>query len=267
MKRNTGNLLPFLTRKAGTSAVFGVVCLLGLTRPSDPAFALEYDGGIAVISLHGFIEGRALSGSRALSWENGGFGKTPFGGRQSGENRAIGHVQTGAALQIRYGWDWSANVIVTASGRQYHTVDLQEVFLRYKPAPTGDIAIDARIGIMFPPVSLENDGIAWTSPFTLSPSAINAWIGDEVRGLGGELAASWRFNIANENLRLRADAGLFGYDDPAGALLAWRGWAVHDQTAGVFERHQLPPIRTLRPGGNIAQQAPWVEPFHELGTL
>ena len=43
-----------------------------------------------------------------------------------------------------------------------------------------------KAGAFFPAISLENDDLGWTSPYTLTPSAINSWIGEELRTIGSE---------------------------------------------------------------------------------
>ena len=43
-----------------------------------------------------------------------------------------------------------------------------------------------KAGAFFPTISLENDDLGWTSPYTLTPSAINSWIGEELRTIGSE---------------------------------------------------------------------------------
>lgn len=240
---------------------FAIACVRGLAVACFSQAARAADDPLSAISARGFVEGRVVVTSQGQSWDDGGLGKTRFG---SEDGRVLGRFQAGAMLQGKITWDWSAIVTFTANEQQYHTVDAQEAFLRYKPVPTGTTAFEAKVGIFIPPISLENTGVAWTSPYTLSPSALNAWVGDEIRGLGGELAVTRQTEIGDEPVKLRATLGIFGFDDPAGALLAWRGWAVHDRTAGVFERHPLSNLRSLQPGGTVPQQAPFVEPFHEL---
>lgn len=247
-------------RSASIAAALGILISTGV--PTD--VVARDDGDPAAITFRGYLEGRIVSTSSAVSWADGGLGKTRFGGTQADGARVLGRVEAAVKAQAKIGWDWTANVTATVSGQQYHLIDAQEAFLRYKPAPTGALALEAKVGVFIPPISLENTGIAWTSPFTLSPSALNAWVGDEIRSLGGEFSAARRVAFGDESIKVRATGGLFGFDDPAGALLAWRGWAVHDRTAGVLERHPLSPLRSLRPGGTVPQQAPWAEPFHEL---
>ncbi len=47
-------------------------------------------------------------------------------------------------------------------------------------------------GAFFPTISLENDDLGWASPYTLTPSAINSWIGDELRSIGSEATMRWK---------------------------------------------------------------------------
>jgi hypothetical protein len=59
-------------------------------------------------------------------------------------------------------------------------------------------------------------------------------------------------------------ASVFSHNDPAGTLLAWRGWALHDRQTAAFERLPLAPIATLAPGGSFPLQAPWTAPIREV---
>jgi len=64
-------------------------------------------------------------------------------------------------------------------------IDALETYLRYDDQK-GDIGWSVKAGAFFPTISLENDDLGWTSPYTLTPSAINSWIGDELRTIGSE---------------------------------------------------------------------------------
>lgn len=89
---------------------------------------------------------------------------------------------------------------------------------------------------MYPPVSLENDGPGWTTTRTITPSAINSWIGEEVKIGGVEVTARHRFG----NQELGFTMAAFGWNDTAGTLLAARGWALDDVLAGASGRFALP---------------------------
>jgi len=120
--------------------------------------------------------------------------------------------------------------------------------------------VHVKAGAFFPPVSLENTGLAWTSPFTITSSAINTWIGEEMRTFGVEAGVVHRFDEG----RISISGAVFGANDPAGVLLAWRGWTVSDREAGIFDRLPLAPLRVISAAGPIPQQAPWFELRHEI---
>ena len=91
---------------------------------------------------------------------------------------------------------------------------------------------------MWPPVSLEHEGADWHVKDSITPSAINSWIGEEVRPVAAEgtLAAT-----LGEH-KLRATAAIMAANDTAGTLLTFRGWALHDRTTLAFRRQPLPPL-------------------------
>src|SRR6185295_10665879 len=122
-------------------------------------------------------------------------------------------------------------------------VDLVEAYFKYRPVSTTPLRWSFKAGAFFPPISLENDGIGWTTPWTLTPSAINSWVGEELRTIGGETTAEWR----GQGYEIEATAALFGVNDPAGTLIAEHGWTFGDRPIGLFDRSRLPNA-TLRPG-------------------
>ena len=112
-------------------------------------------------------------------------------------------------------------------------------------------------GAFFPPISLENEGIGWTSIWTLTPSTINSWIGEELRTIGGEAMFEWR----EAAYQIEAVGGMYLSSDPAGIMLADRGWVFSDRPTGLFDRLRLPDAfaRTQR------RSVPYYsEPFLEI---
>lgn len=63
-------------------------------------------------------------------------------------------------------------------------IDIIAGYVFYRPALTTILHLDLRGGVFFPPVSLENPGPAWTTVYTITQSALNSWIGEEVRPTG-----------------------------------------------------------------------------------
>jgi hypothetical protein len=107
-----------------------------------------------------------------------------------------------------------------------------------------------KVGLFLPPTSFENVEARWTSPYTLTLSAINSWVGEEVRDLGTELRLVHR----TEHVRWTLAAGAVGGNDSSGTLLAWRGFALHDYLVGAGEVLPLPPLVGLGGGGGFSMQ-------------
>ena len=136
----------------------------------------------------------------------------------------------------------SANVSVAMQKGQENDVDLIEAFVNYLPQRTGKVGVSARVGLMWPEISLEHStGGAWSVVNTITPSTINAWVGEEVKVLGGE--ATLHTSLGEHELT--ATAGLFGYNDTSGTLLSFRGWALHDEKATAFGHFPLPPLNNF----------------------
>jgi hypothetical protein len=91
---------------------------------------------------------------------------------------------------------------------------------------------------MWPPVSQEHAGSNWTVEDTITPSAANSWIGEEVKVLALEGSIEHRFG----EHQVKLTAAAFRHDDMAGTLLAYRGWALHDFKATPDGDLPLPPL-------------------------
>ena len=100
----------------------------------------------------------------------------------------------------------------------------------------GRQALRLRIGAFVPPLSLEHPGPAWSTRYTLTPSAIGSWAGEDLRGIGAELA--WKRPIG-ERHEAGATAGIFSGNDQAGWVLLERGWALHDYQPDVHFSYDL----------------------------
>ncbi len=190
------------------------------------------------------------------SWTDGGFGKTRFDGKQG--DAAARPVLAEAALiwEPELRWDLRGTVVVAAQHGQDKAVDLVEAFIAYKPVPRGPTRFSARAGLYWPAVSLEHEGASWTVADMITPSAINSWIGEEVKLLGAELTATRELG----GNRLAATLGVFGFNDTAGTLLAFRGWALHDLKATAFGHQPLPKLNDFMQ----MAQAPATKPLIEL---
>ncbi len=168
------------------------------------------------------------------TWLEGGLSKTRFG-------RADGDVEGRLGELVGEGvWQIMPEVMALAWARydedQRDPLDLIEAYVRYRPVSTNEWRWSVKAGAFFPPVSLENEEIGWTSQWTLTPSAINTWVGEELRAIGAEGKLELRGSVDT----VEANVALFGWNDPAGVLIDVRGWALHDRPTGLFDRAREP---------------------------
>src|SRR6266550_1691918 len=185
-------------------------------------------------SANGFLDGGLVIPSHDKSWLKGGFGKLDNGGG-GGQSPAL--VSQGVA-DLRLTLDPSAFVFATvrAAPDQHAPFDVLEAYGRYQPISTRDWLWSIKLGAFFPPISLENESVGWTSPWTLTPSAINSWVGDELRTVGAETNLEWRY----ETGALGLTGAAYGFNDPTGTLMANRGWAFDSRPIGLFGEPRQP---------------------------
>lgn len=189
--------------------------------------------------LHGVIDLRAAAADGEPSFEDGGFGKAIYGGDGTGAFKGDADLAM-AALEWtpRFGWDWSAVVDVGHQPDEPHGFGLLQAYAVFKPTPRSATRFKARIGYFYPPISLENDARVWEPTDVITPSAIDSWIGEEVKVMGAEGSVSHAFGAGKATVT----GALFGYDDTAGTLMAFRGWAFDDRQAQLNGTFPLPPL-------------------------
>jgi hypothetical protein len=170
-------------------------------------------------------------------WIDEGLGKLRSGA--AGETRA--EPQLGNADLVwrpSLGWSLSATLVATLNGGDGTELGISQAYLSYKPLLGGPVRLSARAGLMWPPVSLEHEGADWNVRDTITPSAINSWIGEEVRPAAIEISADADLG----SHEISATGAVFAANDTAGALLTFRGWALHDRKTLAFRRQPLPPL-------------------------
>lgn len=191
------------------------------------------------------------------SWLQRGFGKLRSG--SDGDLRVRPELGN-ASLVWKPQFTWSVGAVFVGSvqGGQRSAAGLSQAYLTYRPMrSSSDLAFSARGGLMWPSVSLEHEGADWHVKDSITPSAINSWIGEEVRPLAAEGSVSAR--IADH--KFRATAAIFAANDTAGTLLTFRGWALHDRTTLAFRSQPLPPLGPL-----TGHQAPFTHPLIDLNS-
>lgn len=134
-------------------------------------------------------------------------------------------------------------------------MDLIEAFVTVKPLPSGRTRLSGRAGLYWPQISLEHSGPAWQVADMITPSAINSWVGEEVKVIGAEATLSQKIG----STQLSATGGIFGFNDTAGTLLAFRGWALHDLKATAFGHQKLPPLNAFMVDAQARRTRPLIE--------
>ncbi len=215
------------------------------------------------VDLFGFAEVSAGSAEGESSWIEGGFGRLTHGGDGPGDRDAFarGELQLGMIYEPRPGLRGVAHLVGRAhSADRGRAVGVTEAYLDYVRALESPTQISVRIGQFFHLSSMENVDDLWASPYTLTNSAINSWMGEEFRPIGVELG--WQRFLPGGD-RLSATVTVFGGNDTAGTLLAWRGFALHNRLSVFGEVVALPPLFSLEDpalfGGK--QRADGTRPF------
>ena len=215
------------------SAIAAGVLLLA----AGPALAQVDLLSPAVISAQADL--RLSTADGEPSWFQDGFGKTRYGGTGGGWTTRLQLASADLIWKPALAFDLTGYVDAVAQPGQNQPLDLSESFLRYKPLPRPDgLRYQVRAGLMYPPVSLENDGPGWTPTRTITPSAINSWIGEEVKMVAAEASVGRRWS----DQELTAGGAIFSHDDTSGTLLAWRGWAFSDLRSTAFGETPIPQV-------------------------
>jgi len=212
-------------------------------------------------TIRAWADMRLVSADGEKTWLDDGFGKLRYGGE-----RRLDAAQVAVQWKPRLTDTLSAYVVAQSVSGAEHPAGIEEAYLKWRPlpviTPAGVYHSTFRAGQMFPPVSMEHDGVGWTPSRTLTPSAINSWIGEEVLVEGVEAAVTTQ---AGDHT-LGATVGVFSKDDTAGTILSWRGWALHDISSAENTELPLPagPQGYKRIFG--AYQAYDSKPYDEVDT-
>jgi hypothetical protein len=204
------------------------------------AFALAANA--QTFRLLGYLAGREIYVKAPPPWTRGGFGPFDVGADSTGD-----YVSRNQAL-AQIGAEWTPTPWLTAHA---------QAIARTEPSGTpgkrfgfveayADLHTERwrlRAGEFFLPTSRENTDPLWTSPYTITWSALNTWMGQEVRPIGADLQFSPNFYIT-------VGATAFHDSDTMGTLPAGRGWALGNRLTVYDELVAVPePQGTTKPFG------------------
>lgn len=195
---------------------------------------------------------RAVSSDAAPSVLDGGYSPVRFSKSQSGLQ--LGRLRL--ALNLPLGEVWRLHLDASTWGNNTYPnpVGLTEAYLQYRPYPSNDLRLRVKAGAFYAPVSLENQAGGWASPYTLSYSALDSWIAEELRTIGAEGTVDWLGTRRGLPFDIDAVAGVFGWNEIAGAALANDGFILDDRQTSVFGR-----VGQLETQGDA-----YVYPFREI---
>lgn len=187
------------------------------------------------------------------SFTEGGLGLLRFDEHHDGAQ--LGRVLLDFAGPIGETFRYTLTASATDDGDR-NVLDVTEAFLDWRPYPTSAWRWRARVGAFYAPISLENRAVGWQSIYSLSPSAINTWLGEESRTIGAEVATTWRGAPAGRDFDVTLVGAAYRWNDPFGVLIFERGWGIHDRQSPLFG--ELPRLFVLEPNNRT------LEFFHEI---
>lgn len=231
----------------------GIGCVAALFVIAAPAVAADY-------RVSGYADFRLVYPSDTEGFIVGGLGKTRWGSNAQASLRpelgaivlrgdAVPAPSLHAVIEMRY------------DPQQKTALDILDAFARYRPVSETRWRWSVKGGAFFPPISLENPDVGWASPWTLTPSAINSWVGDELRIIGSEADLEWRGDVDHLNLA----GALFAWNQPAGVAIADRGWVFDDHPLGLLDHIRLPDaVAAARAPAGQDYSALYTDEFHQV---
>ncbi len=213
-------------------------------------------------SIKGLIDVRVIAidnPAKGNSYLEGDYGKFNFDSESS-----FALAQLGINYKVIF--DNGINMHVAANAykdKNAIALGITEAFLNYKSLPTPNgWRLNTRVGLFYPKISLENISLAWSTPYTLTSSSLNNWMGEELRhsGVGFRLEKLGKFSNSKHNFTV--DLSLFQNNDTAGAMLAWHGWTVGNRQTLIHEKLLVQPMPARQE--MLINQAAGSDPFIEL---
>ncbi|MFZ8199409.1 hypothetical protein [Alteromonas portus] len=159
--------------------------------------------------------------------------------------------------------DWTLSGVLNAYSDGEERLNFSQLYLKYRPLSASSIKPEVKVGAFYPAISAENTDFGWLSPHFLTNSAINSWIGEELRTGGLEISLRQNGRQVRSNWSWKVLGSVFKGNDSTGTLLSWRGFALHDRQSLYNDRVNFLPIPGVIDEERLNAPA-WTEPFREI---
>ncbi|HUK01871.1 MAG TPA: hypothetical protein VLW26_06290 [Steroidobacteraceae bacterium] len=179
------------------------------------------------------LDTRLVSADGEKSYLDGGMGILRYGSDRSG-------VQLGRA-RVAISQDLGQILVLKLDASAWgehdkNPVDLTEAYFELRPYPRSGWRVRLKGGAFYAPISLENRTEGWESPYTLSSSALDSWVAEELRTIGLEAKVDWMGTRLGHDFDVGLAAAVFGWNEPAGVELATSGFNITDWQSSLFGR-------------------------------
>ena len=179
------------------------------------------------------LDMRLVGADAPTAYPDGGLGILRYGDNRDGLQ--LGRARL--ALSQDLGEFFTFKVDASAWGQHdRNPVDVTEAYLQLHPYPFGDWRMRVKLGAFYAPISLENRAEGWESPYTLSSSAMDSWVAQELRTIGTEFKLEWLGTHSGHDFNASAAVGVFGWNEGAGTALAASGFTITDWQGSLFGR-------------------------------
>ncbi|MCK5881237.1 MAG: hypothetical protein KAG18_05120, partial [Sinobacterium sp.] len=216
------------------------------------------------IGLSNKLSATAYYNNSPESWLNGGLGRFSTGDQDaSGSAAMVAQWDIGYKARFWSRFEFSTQLQLRDSNYadERESGGIVEAKLRYIQPINDSQRLLFTAGQFFLPTSMENTDNFWDSPYTISWSSLNSWLGEEFRPIGFDADYSFRFD---NKTKLNFAATAFKGNDSGGALISWRGFSYGNNLVYLTETVPLPDIISLDDGGMYdKQQDEGTKPFAE----
>ena len=185
---------------------------------------------------------RAVHSTSADSFIGGGYGRTRFDSEH--DDLRLGSAYLSARYRLTDSVTIHGDALGYADGNS-SAMDVTQLYVQWRPFPSGSIRFSSKTGLFYPEFSFENRGPAWTPVYTITPSAINSWYGEELRALGSEATLRWLGGSSGYAGDVALIGGVYGWNDPLGTAVTLHGWNLHDRQTGITGYVVMPEDRSM----------------------